>query len=273
MDQTTAYRPIATIARQPFHTRYIASGEGGRPLVVIKRFEAGMIPTEDGPRPPTIERLDLMRQAFIAELKLLRDISHENIMPLMGANEAGDSPFMVLPLLPMTLRDLIWAPAKEGRGREAARMPLDSALAILRQLLDALEELHGRAVVHRQLAPAAIWLAPDGRLVLDGFGLAKTPDWDLFSDGGGSGPVGFASPEQLVDASSVDARSDICSFGRIAYRLICGRVAEAKPLPPTDIDPTIDRALGEWMMSCMAEDPKDRPADVAAVREVMETLA
>ncbi|GAB6053251.1 hypothetical protein JCM17960_20710 [Magnetospira thiophila] len=273
MDSTTAYRPLVALSRQPFQTRYLAAGEHGRPLVVVKRFEVGPTDGDKGPPPPTAERVAHMRRAFVEEILLLRRFEHPHIIPLLGANEDGDSPFMLLPLLPLTLRDLIWAPTREGRGREPSRLPLDSTFDFLRQVLDALEEVHGRGVVHRQLAPGAMWLAADGRLVLDGFGLAKTAAWDVFPPGTGGGPQGFASPEQLADATQADARSDIYAFGCIGYRLACGRLADGNPLSPSEIDPTISRTVGDWLMACMAPRPEDRPQTLAEVRAGMEAVA
>ena len=68
--------------------------------------------------------------------------------------------------------------ARLGRGA----FPVDEALAVARQVAEALEEAHERGIVHRDLKPANVKLAPDGKVKLLDFGLAKA--WS--EDAGGA---------------------------------------------------------------------------------------
>ena len=94
-----------------------------------------------------------------------RALNHPNIAAIYGVEESDGSRALVLELVEgETLADRI------ARG---ARLPLDEALAIARQIADALEAAHEKGIIHRDLKPANIKITPGRpRKVLD-FGLAK----------------------------------------------------------------------------------------------------
>jgi serine/threonine-protein kinase len=104
---------------------------------------------------------------------------------------------------------------------------VDRVVALLASALDALAVAHQAGLVHRDLKPENLFVCHDRRLgeyvkVLD-FGIARAAD-DLRMTVTGQfmGTIHYASPEQLRDASTVDARSDIYSFGATAFELLTG---------------------------------------------------
>ncbi len=272
MQSEHALSPIVVLDRQAFHTRYLALRADDRALVVIKRF--GVFVAEGG-MPPAPGRVDLMRRALAEEIRIQGALSHPNVMPLLAAHGDGDAPFAVFPLVPLSLRDALWTPAPDGRSRAPARFSRGVAGHLLDMLLTGLAAIHAAGVVHRQLAPGALRLAADGRLLIDGFGMARDAAWDVFPPGSGGGPPGFAAPEQRADAASADPRSDLYAVGRLAYRMLGGRLPDdERKLALADIDPAVGRPLSEWVAGLLAEDPAGRPADAeTARRRLAEALA
>src|SRR5262245_46287300 len=111
----------------------------------------------------------------------------------------------------------------------------DQALAYSLQICDALDAAHRKGVVHRDLKPANIPVTSTGVKLLD-FGLAQVAQTFSSDDDGMTyeqgltlsgtilGTAGYMSPEQ-AEARSVDARSDIFSFGVVLYEMLSGRRA------------------------------------------------
>src|SRR5262245_13418685 len=107
----------------------------------------------------------------------------------------------------------------------AGPMPLDRALALAGQILDALDAAHRKGIVHRDLKPANILVTGSGIKLLD-FGLAKTTmdvaagmataSIPLTGAGTILGTLQYMSPEQL-EGREADARSDIFAFGLVLY--------------------------------------------------------
>ena len=112
---------------------------------------------------------------FEREAQLLAALSHPHIAAIYGLEESGGRKALVLELVEGgTLADrLIDGP-----------LPIDEAVAIARQVADALEAAHEIGIVHRDLKPANIALRPDGAVKILDFGLAKALD-----------PAGAASGE------------------------------------------------------------------------------
>src|SRR5271169_1296567 len=101
---------------------------------------------------------------FQREAEVLASLDHPNIGHIYGIVDSGDSRGLVLALIEgPTLADRI----------EAGPIQLDEAVAISKQIIEALEYAHDRSVVHRDLKPANIKITPDGAVKVLDFGLAK----------------------------------------------------------------------------------------------------
>ena len=136
--------------------------------------------------------------------------------------------------------EFVDGPTLADRIAEGA-LPVDEALAIVRQIADALQAAHDQGVVHRDLKPANIKLRPDGTVKVLDFGLAKTVEPSgvvtgrsmsptittpaMTQAGAILGTAAYMSPEQ-AKGRGVDKRSDVWALGglvRVVDRPACLR--------------------------------------------------
>ena len=173
-----------------------------------------------------------------------------------------------------------------------ARMPVEEALAIARQIAEALEAAHEKAIVHRDLKPANIKIAADGGVKVLDFGLAKAAEESTAGDAASSptltisptrasmilGTAAYMAPEQ-ARGITVDKRADIWAFGVVLYEMLTGKplftgetisdilagVLRAEPdwsALPTDTPKAVRRLLGR----CLERDRKKRLRDIGDAR-------
>ncbi len=179
------------------------------------------------------------RARFAREARLLATLNHPHIGAIYGLEETDGVTALVL--------ELVEGPTLADR-LERGPLPIAEALAIARQIAEALDAAHEKGIVHRDLKPANIVLqsaanaagVPSGEArakVLD-FGLAKTMavglEGDLTQRPSGSldgteegrilGTPAYMSPEQ-ARGQAVDKRTDIWAFGCVLFEMLSGRRA------------------------------------------------
>jgi serine/threonine protein kinase len=217
-------------------------------------------------------------ERFLREARAAAKLSHRNIVVVHDAGEDDGRPWIAYQLIDgLPLSKL----------RAAHTLDLRAAVAIVRDLSDALRHAHDRGICHRDIKPANVIVDRHGVPYLTDFGLARRVDLDSDLTGEGTvlGTPGYMSPEQAMGlGNAVDGRSDIYSLGVIFYELLCGcrpsdwpadtpvRKNERTTSPPTPrllvrtIPPTLDRIC----MKALALNPKDRYQDVGAFADALE---
>jgi serine/threonine-protein kinase len=218
-----------------------------------------------------------MVSRFVAEARAVNQIRHRHIIDIFSFGQLTDGRHYYV------MEHLEGQPLDQYLAERGA-LALDEALPILRAVARALDAAHAKGVAHRDLKPENIFLAreEDGLFpkLLD-FGIAKltSNDEQLAHKTGTGVPLGtpyYMSPEQCR-GRDVDHRTDIYSFGVLAYRLLTGtypfegelieilhKQMHEEPPPPssrnTALTPEVDRAIA-WMMR---KEPIERPRTAIA---------
>ncbi len=205
----------------------------------------------------------------VNEISSLEDGTPYFVMPYMSANlvhEIGEDTIdpEAIKKLPKRLH-----PRSVEPGR---------AVSILCQLLEALDALHQRRVVHRDVKPGNILLERPGgeHMKLCDFGMVKTPKWKHSRSGVWIGTYDYLSPEQLKSAKTVDSRADVFSVGVLAYRMLTGKIPMGAFQTPHEIKPEIPLPLSQLVMAAMAPEKGRRPRNagklLARLTRIKETV-
>ena len=214
---------------------------------------------------------------FIREARASSKIKSENVVRVTDVDTLlSGVPYMIMEYLEGT--DLL----AELRRRPGG-MPIEETVGYILEACAGIAEAHAVGIVHRDLKPGNLFLARrrDGRVivkVLD-FGISKVeaPDNDDTTRTGQLlGSPKYMSPEQMLSAHDVDARTDIWALGTILYQLLTGRqpfvgattpqicalVLNASPTPPTVLRPDLPRELEAIVLRCLEKEPAARFPDV-----------
>jgi non-specific serine/threonine protein kinase len=243
---------------------------------------------------------------FQREARTLAALNHANIATLHGMESDGRGSRLLV---------MEWVDGVTLRERLAnGRLPLDEWLAIASQLAEALAAAHAAGIVHRDLKPGNVMVLSDGRVKVLDFGLARRVEWTqplgepadtgARADGdaraetdaghpagtvhdsstGLLGTAGYLSPERVMGEDE-DARSDLFSFGSVAYEALTGepafrgdsvlgiltRVVKSEP-DWSRLPPDTPAELRTLLAQCLDKRPRRRPADAATIARAIAAM-
>ncbi len=164
----------------------------------------------------------MLHERFARERRILAALAHPNIAGLLDAGVAEDGqPYLALEYVDGLPLDA-WC--------DVQRVPLAGRLALMRQVLQAVQHAHQNLVIHRDLKPANILVTVDGRVRLLDFGIAKlmaegdetAEETELTRHAGRPLTPHYASPEQVAGAA-VGTASDVYALGVVLFELLCGQ--------------------------------------------------
>ncbi len=219
---------------------------------------------------------DVARRRFIREARAVAAIRHTNVITIHAVESQGEIPYLVMELIDgCTLRAF--------RKREEPLSPL-RILSIAAQIASGLTAAHVRGVVHRDVKLTNIMIDASDKVVITDFGLARAAidNANLTSGAMPLGTPAYMSPEQ-VRGESVDARSDLFSFGCVLYAMYTGyspfqglnplemarKVTEFKPPSLKDINPSAPRFFSDIVDRLLQKDPDKRFQSSLEVRDLL----
>ena len=213
-------------------------------------------------------------ERFRREIRVAAKLHHPRIVPVLSAGQSGDAPlYYTMPFIEgETLASLI---------RREKQLPVDRALAIARDVADALGHAHQLNIVHRDIKPENILLErATGRAVVTDFGIARAIEraadlLSVTSTGLTLGTPTYMSPEQAAADRGLDGRSDIYSLGVVLYEMLAGEppftgpnaraiIARHIQEPPPDlriVRPEIPIEVWSLTERMLAKTPSARFAD------------
>jgi len=266
---------------------------------VLERIGAGGMGTVFRARQLPIDRIVALKllapdlaadrrylRRFVREARAAGALDHPNIVRVYDVGSAEGHPYICM--------EYVAGPSLERLLRERIRLPPAEAVRIALQLAQALDYAHRSGVIHCDVKPDNVLLAPGGAAKLADLGLAR-----MFGQGRegssrrepGMGTPHYVAVEQARDAARADSRSDIYSLGATLYHMLTGRVpfdgsstaeilthAARDPLvSPRALVPEIPESLSAVVERMMARSPEDRYRSAAEVlhdlREVERELA
>jgi eukaryotic-like serine/threonine-protein kinase len=227
---------------------------------------------------------------FEREARLVASLNHPHIAAIYGLEDSTSVKALVLELVEgPTLQDRI----------AVGPIPVEEALAIARQMAEALEAAHEKGIIHRDLKPPNVKLTEEGKVKILDFGLAKaldpiagasSPDMThsptitaaATQAGVVLGTAAYMSPEQ-ARGRAADRRSGIWAFGCVLWEMLTGKrlfrgetvsdtlaaVLKAEPdwkLLPADAP----RGIRVLIRRCLSKDPKQRLQAIGDVRIAIE---
>jgi eukaryotic-like serine/threonine-protein kinase len=258
-------------------------GSGGMGVVFLaehclmrRRVAVKVLPIDED-CPPSI------RERFYAEMRVLAELQHENIVLAIDAGETA-APVANLPTLLYLVMELVEGGDLEHHVIEHGPMAVSPACHIIRQVASGLQAAQDRHLIHRDIKPSNILLGPGGMAKLVDFGLARQFCSRLTDHRVLLGSLEFMPPEQSHDPSAVGKQADIYSLGATLFWMLTGepphplgqkvssslrRLREEEPRRLSDLLPVVPPALDQLMMRLLARNPADRPGSALAVMDAL----
>ncbi len=216
---------------------------------------------------------DLARQRAQREAQMAARLNHPNVVGIYDVVDEDDRPWIIMELVPFrSLRDRVQA--------DGPLTPAQAAQVGL-GILAALRAAHKVGVLHRDVKPANVLLAPEGRVVLTDFGIARATDSPVLTGTGVLvGSPSYISPER-ARGSRAAAPADLWALGACLYAAVEGRppfnregalasltaVVTEEPDPPVHAGP-----LWPVISGLLRKDPGER-LSAAQVEEMLQHLA
>ena len=247
------YRVVRELGAGGMGRVYLATSPGGR-AVAVKLIR------------PELAGDPGFRRRFAAEVQAARAVSGAYTAPVVDADPGGEQPWLATAYVPgPTLQELA---GRDGPLGEPRLRALAAGLA------EALASIHAAGVVHADLTPRNIIMAPDGPRVID-FGISRALEGTPTT--GVLGTPGYLSPEQVASGRAVGPASDVFTLGAVLVFAATGRPPFGTGLPASQLyrvvheEPDLDGVpapLSPLIRACMTKSPEARPVPQAILTAI-----
>lgn len=212
------------------------------------------------------------KQKFIREAQDLAKFRHPNIVQVINIFEANNTAYYVMEYIEgITLKERVEQNGPYHRSK---------AIPVMRQLLDAVEEVHRKGMLHRDIKPSNVIVTSEERLVLIDFGSAREFQAGQAATQTAMITPGYSPWEQYSEQGKRDATSDIYALGATMYFLLTGERPLAAPdrmeaeLPaPHEINPKVDTQISSAVLLAMEMRPANRFQTIADFRSALDVLS
>src|SRR5688572_22390801 len=230
---------------------------------------------------PELAKSEEGRRLFLNEMAILSRLDHPNVVRCLACSEVDGQLVMTLEYLEgKTLRQEL---------TEKGPLPWLEAVSISVQIAKALAAAHRGEppIIHRDLKPENIMVLGDGVIKVMDFGIAKVLEAMHKTTTQSVGTLQYMSPEQ-IDATGVDARSDLYCLGLILYEMLKGnppfdsasprqllnqQCTEPPPPLPEAVRRSLPRGVERLVMQLLEKAPEQRPRSAEVVLSELEPFA
>lgn len=248
------YEILEVLDRGGMGIVYKARQKNLRRVVALKMIQQGQF------RSPEV------RKRFQNEAETAARLRHPNLVAIHEVGEHNGIPFFTMEYVKgRTLADL----SRQGRIRPRVVAQIAQTIA------ETIHYIHSRGVLHRDLKPSNVMIDHNCEVRVTDFGLAKQLDRDysLTETGQILGSIDYMPPEQAeARHERMGPASDVYSIGAILYELLAGKppfrsesfletlrqIREETPLPISQLNPRVPRALEAICLKCLQKKPSKR---------------
>ncbi|MFA7242543.1 MAG: HDOD domain-containing protein [Sulfuricellaceae bacterium] len=221
------------------------------------------------------ERDELLRGLLIQEARTVSNLRHANIVPIFEAGEHLGDPYLIFEYVEgKTLAEML---------SDDGALPVNRALDIIVQVLDAIDHAHRHGIIHRDLKPSNILINLDGVPRVMDFGIAIRVSGAREKDSELAGTPPYMAPE-YISGKGVSPQSDIFAAGLILIEMITGKrvvqgndvdrifaqITAGTLLCADELGEFIDEKLGDIILRAIAHDPHDRYGAAQDMKEALQ---